>query len=146
MVTCSKFIDNQTIYSAIETKENNSSKAHHSIMRYDLESSINLQPIVLKGLLLSITNLCYQKKSNNLIIEDSSSEVYIYDINSGLKIFDSTSSRKMQLTEDEKLIVCSSGGIIKQIQIPTKNELLEKAKSKISGYALSEEDKTEYYL
>ena len=145
-LNCSKFIDDYTIYSAIGTKEKNPSKDHHSIMRYDLKSSTNLQPISLNGFLWSVSDLFYQEGSKNIIIEDLYADLYIYDIDSCRKIFDSKGSCKIIITKEGNLNVCCDGTKIKQFQIPSRVEILETAMSKSAGYELSEEDKEEYYL
>jgi WD40 repeat protein len=146
ILTCSKFINNSTILSAITTKNKNSSKDHHSIMRYDLKSSNNLQPISLKGSLWSVSDIYYQEGSKNIIVEDISNKIYIYDIDSGRKIFDSSGSRKLRILNEGKMIVCRDGIKIIQFRIPSREEIIEIAKSKMNGYVLSEDDKEEYYL
>lgn len=147
ILTCSKFINNSTILSAITTKNENSSKDYHSIMRYDLNSSNNLQHISLKGSLWSVSDIYYQEGSKNIIVEDDiSNNIYIYDIDSGRKIFDSKGSCKIIITKEGNLNVCCDGTKIKQFQIPSRVEILETAMSKSAGYELSEEDKEEYYL
>ena len=146
ILTCSKFINNSTILSAITTKNKNSSKDHHSIMRYDLKSSNNLQPISLNGSLWSVSDIYYQEGSKNIIVEDISNKIYIYDIDSGRKIFDSSGSRKLRILNEGKMIVCRDGIKIIQFRIPSREEIIEIAKSKMNGYVLSEDDKEEYYL
>ena len=145
-LNCSRFIDDYIVYSAIGTKDNNSSKDYHSIMRYDLKSSNNLQPISLKGSLWSVSDIYYQEGYKNIIVEDSSNKIYIYDIDSGRKIFDSSGSRKLRILNEGKMIVCRDGIKIIQFQIPSREEIIEIAKSKKNGYILSEDDKEEYYL
>jgi len=145
-LNCSKFIDDYMVYSAIGTKDKNSSNVYHQIMRYDLKSSNNLQPISLKGTLWSVSDIYYQEGSKNIIIEDLYADLYIYDIDSCRKIFDSKGSCKIRITKEGNLYVCCGGTKIKQFQIPSRKEILETAMSKLTGYKLSEEDKEENYI
>lgn len=142
---CSRFLDDYVLYTDIGTKDKNSSKDLHSIMRYDLISSNNLHPISLKGFIHSVSDMIYLEDSKIIIVEDLSS-IYFFDIDSGRKIYDSSGSKKLKISKEGEMIVCQDGMKIIKFQIPSREKILKKALSISAGYKLSEADKEEYYL